>query len=174
MNTYPTENEYKNALEVVKKYEDRQAALERLSKDLSFHLSKFNNFKFKINKKQGHIIFTGTTKDGKLVIGESKCKEGDVYHEVIGKLIAIKQGLGEKVDDVLEHVEEEEKYKTALRKGQILYAPPCNKKQRGVIDSVSDLNITPNEHTCSWTGVHVNEDMLEDMMHKIKGKVGDI
>lgn len=102
--TYPNKSEYEKALETVKQYEERQATLKRLEKDLSFHLSKFDTIKFKIDKKKGRVIFTGVI-DGQIKIGESVCAIGDDFNETIGKLIAIKKSLGLDISDVVEHVE---------------------------------------------------------------------
>ncbi|PAD70536.1 hypothetical protein CHH83_01675 [Bacillus sp. 7586-K] len=103
MNT-PTKESYEIALDVVKRYEVRQAKLEQLKKDLSYKLSKFTDKKFKINKKAKEIIFTGVI-DGKLVVGKSVCVKDDIYEEVIGKLIAVKKALNEDISEVVKLVE---------------------------------------------------------------------
>jgi len=103
---YPTKESYESALQTVKEYGERQANLKRLASDLSFHLQKFDNFKFKVNKKEGKVLFTGVLKDtSEIKIGESVCSVGDVFADVIGKLIAVKKSIGVSVDDVVEHVE---------------------------------------------------------------------
>jgi len=106
MNT-PSKASYEAALETVKRYEDRQAQLQQLAKDLSYYLSKFTDKKFKINKKDKEVIFTGVV-DGKLVVGKSVCAKNDKYEEIIGKLIAVKKALSEEVDDVIKLVETEQ------------------------------------------------------------------
>lgn len=104
MSTYPTKSQYETALKTIKEYEERQAALKRLTDDLSFHLKKFDTIKFKLDKKQGRVLFTGVL-DGQIKIGESVCSSEDVFNEVIGKLISVKKALGLNINDVIEHVE---------------------------------------------------------------------
>lgn len=100
----PTKESYENALDIVKRYEERQKQLEQLKKDLSYKLSKFTDKKFKINKKDKEVIFTGVI-DGKLVVGKSICAKDDKYEDVIGKLIAVKKALNEDITDVVKLVE---------------------------------------------------------------------
>ncbi|MBX0320231.1 hypothetical protein [Shouchella clausii] len=107
MNTYPSKESYLAALETIKKYEKRQNDLKRLASDLSYQLSQFDSFKFKINKKQKEILFTGVLPDGEIVIGQSKLQQGDAWNETIGKLIAVLKALKlkDKVEEVMEYVE---------------------------------------------------------------------
>jgi len=126
--TYPTKESYESALRTVKEYEERQSNLKRLANDLSFHLQKFDNFKFKVNKKEGKVLFTGVLKNGEIKIGESVCSSGDKFLDVVGKLISIKKSIGISVDDVVEHVE-----------------------SRGFVLFHSSINVTPSRTiTSAW------------------------
>ncbi|MFS0643847.1 hypothetical protein [Siminovitchia sp. 179-K 8D1 HS] len=106
MSQTPTKEQYKTALETVRKYEKRQRQLNALGEELSKKLQKFDQIKFDINKDVKEIIFTGLHKTkGKLMIGKSVCQRGDKYEPVIGKLIAVKKALNENVEDVVKLVE---------------------------------------------------------------------
>lgn len=102
--TYPTKFEYEAALKIVQKYDNRQETLKRLANDLSFHLQSFKSVKFKVNKKEGKVVFSGLIGD-QIKIGESVCSTNDVFNETIGKLVAVKKALGLDTKDVIEHVE---------------------------------------------------------------------
>ena len=113
-NAYPTKESYESALQTVKEYEERQTNLRRLTNDLSFHLQKFDNFKFKINKKEGRVLFTGVLKNADIKIGESVCSSGDKFLDVLGKLISVKKSLGLDVSDVVEHAESKGIYANSI------------------------------------------------------------
>ncbi|WP_405101725.1 hypothetical protein [Oceanobacillus sp. FSL H7-0719] len=106
MKRTPSKQQYEEALEVIKKYEDRQSDLARLNKELGHLLgNNFNQIKFEVNKSKKEITFTGVTKEGKLKLGKSTARSGDKFEEVIGKLIAVKAVLGMDIKDVEKYIE---------------------------------------------------------------------
>lgn len=112
-NTIPTKQSYEQALRVVKAYEDRQKQLEYLEKELAWKLQEFMQPKFKIDKKNGEVLFAGfhVEKDV-VVVGKSKCDKTDVFEAVIGKLIAVKNALHEDVSDIVKQVETKKMWNT--------------------------------------------------------------
>jgi hypothetical protein len=103
----PTKYSYDNALEVVKKYEKRQAELQYAQKELSFKLKQFSQVKFKVDKKSGEIIFSGLhKKTNKLLMAKTVCDKKDIFEASIGKLIATKKALQEDISDIIKLVEE--------------------------------------------------------------------
>lgn len=105
MNT-PNKNSYESALKTVKAFEKRQADLNKLDRDLGHKLKQFSQFKFKVNKRDNEIIFTGVMKNGnKLVLGQSKCKLSDKFEPSIGKMLAVQKSLHEDVSETLKLVE---------------------------------------------------------------------
>jgi hypothetical protein len=102
----PSKEQYDKALKTIKDYENRQADLIYLEKELSLKLAQFDQIKFEINKKTKEVLFSGLDKaSGKLVVGKSKCSPEDEFVQVIGKLIAVKTSLKESVENVVKHVE---------------------------------------------------------------------
>lgn len=106
MKITPSKQSYELALETVKAYEKRQAQLQALKETLSIKLNAFENFSFKVDKKNREILFAGYSKEHeKTKISKSVCDSNDKFEEVIGKLIAVKKALGEDVKDVVDLVE---------------------------------------------------------------------
>lgn len=103
----PTKEQYENALETVKKYEKRQDQLRFVKEELSRQVQKFTDVKFKVNKNKGEVIFTGVI-DGELKLETSKCSEGDVFVEDIGKLIAVLKSTNQDIGDIVKLVEQKE------------------------------------------------------------------
>lgn len=99
-------NEYEKSLEVVKKYEKRQKELSKLNSDLGACLQQFSQFKFDVDEKNGKVVFAGVHKDnGKFVMSSSVVSKGDVWEEVIGKLVSCKKSLGENFDYINQYIE---------------------------------------------------------------------
>lgn len=101
---YPKQDQYLEAKKTVEEYEKRQKQLESLERKLSYRLKQFDKINFKIDKKSKEIIFAGV-KDGKVLIGKSKCGLVDKYEPVIGKLIAVMKAMNEEVKDIVKLVE---------------------------------------------------------------------
>ena len=63
----PSKYTYEQALETIKKYEQRQKQLEKLNKDLGDTLSfHFEKFRFDVDEKKRLVIFAGITHNGNL------------------------------------------------------------------------------------------------------------
>lgn len=109
--TTPNKQEYEKALETIKKYEKRQKELNYLTNELMYYLKQFSQVKFKVDKKNKEVLFSGIlTMDNRMVMSKSKCVVGDKFEPVIGKLLAIKKALNEDVSDILKLVEQEYRY----------------------------------------------------------------
>lgn len=105
MNT-PNKNSYESALKTVKAFEKRQADLNKLDRDLGHKLKQFSQFKFKVDKKNTEVIFSGVLKNGnKLVLGKSKCKMSDRFEVGIGKMLAVQNSLHEDKSETIKLVE---------------------------------------------------------------------
>lgn len=105
----PTKQAYQDALDVVKRYEDRQKVLKGIDNDLSYKLQGFDQIKFKVDKKAKEVLFTGLHREtAKVVLGKSVCGDKDEFELNIGKLIAVKKALHEDITDVVKHVEEKD------------------------------------------------------------------
>lgn len=107
--TTPTKEQYENALETVKKYEKRQDELRFVKEELSRQVQKFTDVKFKVNKNKGEVIFTGVI-DRELKLAISKCSDGDVFVEDIGKLIAVLKSTNQDINDIVKLVEQKENH----------------------------------------------------------------
>lgn len=107
MTRTPSKERYEEALEVVKKYEKRQADLSKLNKDLGFHLQRFDNVKFEINRGKKEVTFAGVTKDGNLKLTKSKARSGDKFEETIGKLICVLRALSQDTSHLEKYIEQD-------------------------------------------------------------------
>ena len=106
MKQTPSKYQYEQAKETVAAYEKRQRQLQALEEELSKKLRLFKSIKFKIDKKKGEILFAGYIgKENQVKIGKTVCSKEDKFEPVIGKLIAVKNALGESVEDVVKLVE---------------------------------------------------------------------
>lgn len=103
----PTKTRYEEALDIVKRYEKRQADLTKLNKDLGFHLQQFNSIKFDVDESKKEITFAGTTKDGKLKLTKSVARLGDKFEVVIGKLICVLKALDQDVKFIDRYIEKD-------------------------------------------------------------------
>jgi hypothetical protein len=100
----PSKVDYQTAQETIKKFEKREAEIKHLNNILSSLLKGFQLTQFKVNKKAKEVIFSGVVND-KLVIGQSKCEEKDVFEAVIGKVIAVKRALKQDTKGIEKFVE---------------------------------------------------------------------
>jgi len=107
MSKTPSKTNYEQALETVKKYEQRQKDLEWIDKELSKGLQQFEQIKFQVNKNRKEVVFAGIRGDGQLKLTKAKCSHRDKFEKSIGKLIAVKRALGEDTKKVEELVENE-------------------------------------------------------------------
>lgn len=103
-NMIPTEFEFERAKEVVNKYEKRREELNKVKKSLGNELSKFEQLKFKVNKRDKQVIFSGVL-DGELKMGTSKVFGDDEFNEDIGKLIAVLKSTNQDIGDIVKLVE---------------------------------------------------------------------
>jgi hypothetical protein len=100
-----TESRYEQAKKDVEAYEKRQKQLDHVAKELSKHIRRFKQIKFRVDKNAKTVFFAGLYHGDGLKIGIAKAKNGDVFDANIGKLIAIKKSLGENTRDVENLVE---------------------------------------------------------------------
>ncbi|MGD7046972.1 hypothetical protein FZC83_01925 [Rossellomorea marisflavi] len=100
----PSKLDYQTAQETIQKFEKRESEIKHLNNILGSLLKSFQLTQFKINKKNKEVIFSGVI-DNKLVIGQSKCKERDVFEAVIGKVIAVKRALKQDTKEIEKFVE---------------------------------------------------------------------
>ncbi|WP_226035760.1 hypothetical protein [Aquibacillus saliphilus] len=104
--TTPSKTSYEQALETAKKYEKRQRELKYIDDQLSAKLQQFTQVKFRVNTSRREVTFAGIV-NGELKLTTSKCSVNDCFEVNIGKLIAVKKSLKEKLDDVTDLVESE-------------------------------------------------------------------
>lgn len=117
----PSEYEYKNALEKVKKYEERQKELKGLNKKLGKLLTQFDDFKFIVNDNRnqdrydsdsnGNVVFSGIKYSGKLELTQAICKSDNEFEAVIGKLICVHKALGEDFKYLEKYIETKQGYR---------------------------------------------------------------
>lgn len=104
---FVTKEQYKNAVEQVKLYEQRQKKIEQLKKELGVHLDKFFKFSFKTIRNE--TIFAGYMLDennkNMVLIGSSYCNKTDKYNPLFGKLIAVRKALKIDIEDIVELAE---------------------------------------------------------------------
>lgn len=106
MKQTPTKYQYEQAKETVVAYEKRQRQLKAMEEELAKKLRLFKSIKFKIDKKNREILFAGYIgKENQVKIGKAICSKEDKFEPVIGKLISVKNALGESVEDVVKLVE---------------------------------------------------------------------
>ncbi len=106
MKQTPTKQQYEAALETIHLYEKRQEQLNYVKKQLAKKLKQFKQVKFKVNKKEREIIFSGLhAKTNKLLLSKSVCAYNDQFDVNIGKLIVVKKALGEDIESIVELVE---------------------------------------------------------------------
>jgi hypothetical protein len=118
MSKVVTKTEYEKAVAQVAKFEKRQSKLNEIEGEIAQRLSEYGAFKFKIEKKNGEIIFAGFHhKQQKMLIGVAMCSESDVFDTNIGKLIAMRKAEHQKCDDLYEIVEKKGCFDLKLQVG---------------------------------------------------------
>jgi hypothetical protein len=100
-----SEFQYEEAKKKVEAYEKRQKQLDHVAKELSKHIRRFTQIKFRVDKDTKTVFFAGLYHGDDLKVGIAKAKNSDVFDVNIGKLIAIKKSIGENTRDVENLVE---------------------------------------------------------------------
>jgi hypothetical protein len=100
-----SKDNYERAKALVVNYEKRQKQLDHVAKELSKHVKRFTQIKFRVDKNAKTMFFAGLYHGDDLKVGIAKAKNSDVFDANIGKLIAIKKSLGENTRDVENLVE---------------------------------------------------------------------
>lgn len=97
--------EYEVAKQKVEQFEKRQKQLDHVKNELTKHIRRFSQIKFRVDKDTKTVFFAGLYRADELKVGVAKAKNGDVFDVNIGKLIAIKKSIGENTRDVENLVE---------------------------------------------------------------------